>query len=525
MRRLLVLWCLWSAAASADTGFAPPLLEARLTGGVTALHDSSFLMVEGLQARTSSLSRRFPTPTFRLDAAVWPLRFLGVEAEGSAEVFTSRLEGDDAVSVTSARGFVRGAAALRWVSAGGFSLSGALGYGASWAPVVHYQHASEPAAAALRSHGLAVRVGVGLTHDRFDGSLSLGALLPVDTRLVAPSFDARALEVRVASLEPRLWAGARVLDLPAGLAVWVGVDAGYLLELGLPASASAYRGTRSPVASALRAGLSVRLTATPRAPPAVAVASVAEEGAGVLLVRVLLADGGPAVGAQVVLDGQPAVSLDERGEHRLEGEGLRRARATLSGYREVSGEAEVRRGEKTVLTLSLSPLTGPGRLRGVVSASGSGAALAEATVSAEGQEVRTGADGAYAFAALGPGPVQVRVEAQGFVPAEEVVQVPPEAEVVLSASLEPLGKGSPATVRGLVRAQSGKALKARVRWSGGKKKQQVVPVDAEGRFVLTLRAGEYSFVISAPGYIPQTKQVSLADGEQAIFHCELLETR
>ena len=56
-----------------------------------------------------------------------------------------------------------------------------------------------------------------------------------------------------------------------------------------------------------------------------------------------------------------------------------------------------------------------------------------------------------------------------------------------------------------------------------KNKTQKVPVNPEGRFVVTIPSGEYSFVISAPGFLSQTKKVALGDGEQAIFHCELLE--
>ena len=131
---------------------------------------------------------------------------------------------------------------------------------------------------------------------------------------------------------------------------------------------------------------------------------------------------------------------------------------------------------------------------------------------------QTDETGAYTFAAVGPGPVKVRVEAQGYNFADEVAQVPPEGEASLDVTLEALGKGSPATVRGLIRSRTGGALKATVVIKGRDGK---VPVNAEGRFVVTIPGGEYFFVISAPGYVSQTKKVTLADGDQAIFHCEL----
>ncbi|MBL8916984.1 MAG: carboxypeptidase regulatory-like domain-containing protein, partial [Archangium sp.] len=131
---------------------------------------------------------------------------------------------------------------------------------------------------------------------------------------------------------------------------------------------------------------------------------------------------------------------------------------------------------------------------------------------------QTDEKGAYTFAAVGPGPVKVRVEAQGFNQADEVAQVPAEGEATLDVTLEALGKGSPATVRGLIRSRTGEAVKANVVVKGVNKK---VPVNAEGRFVVTIPGGDYFFVISAPGYVSQTKKVTLADGDQAIFHCEL----
>lgn len=476
-----------------------PIVDVRVSGGA-ALRKSTLAVGEG-QIRESTIGGVSPT-FLRLDAAGWFVRFFGVEAEASVDLFTAHRTADDA-GIPLQRYTFRGGPALRWATQSGFTLSGSLGWGANWSPVVRYLNLSTPevgTAAKLATHGLTGRLGVGLTRGRFDGSLSLTAL--------APLFGDKVL-----ALEPRLQIYARVFDSPAGLlSLWVGGDAGFLFE-----KREGYTGT------ALRFGLSLRLTVNPpRAddvkPP------VERKPVGVLTVRALLPDGAVATGAQLSIDGAAPVPLSASGDLRVEGNGKHVARATLAGYHDANGELLVNEGDVVSLDLRLTALTGPGRLSGVVRAASTGQPLADALVNAGEASMRTKEDGAYLFEQTGPGPVQVRVEAQGFTTGEEVAQVPPEGAATLDVTLEPLGKGSPATVRGLVRALGGKALKPTVVLKNLKKnKTQKVPVTAEGRFVVTIPSGDYSFVISAPGFISQTKKVTLGDGEQAIFHCELLE--
>ena len=493
----LVLSSCFAGAALAEELNAPTV-EVRVSGG--AAFRKSTLAVGADQIRESTIGGVSPT-FLRLDAAGWFVRFFGLEGEASTDLFTAHRTSTDEGYPLQRFAF-RVGPALRWATESGFTLSGSIGWGANTSPVVRYTDLANPEAgtpASLFTHGLAGRVGVGLTKGRFAGALSLTAL--------APLFGSRVL-----ALEPRLQAWGRFFDSAGGrVSLWAGADVGFLYESG-----AGYSG------SAVRFGASVRVTVNP---PRVEQKPPEElKPAGVLTVRVLLPDGATATGAQLSIDGAAPVPLPASGDLRVEGNGKHVARATLAGYHDANGELLVNEGEVVSLDLQLTALTGPGRLTGIVRASSTGQPLTDALVNAGELSMRTKEDGAYAFDKAGPGPVQVRVEAQGFTTGEEVAQVPPEGEATLDVTLEPLGKGSPATVRGLIRARSGKTMKASVVLKGGKKnKTQKVPVTAEGRFVVTIPSGEYSFVISAPGFISQVKKVTLGDGEQAIFHCELLE--
>ncbi len=480
---------IFSSVSRADEAFVPPTVSVQVSGGATARQTS--FAVGGAQLRESRLTGVSPT-FFRLDAQAWFLRFLGVELEGSGDVFRADNGTDD---LAAQRWGTRAGVALRYVTDGGFTLSGALGYGLSWAPVIRYRSAA-PTAGQLFTHGPTARAGVGLTKGRFDGSLNATVLVPV------------AGDARVLGFEPRLWLAGRFLDVGPS-AWWLGADVGALIESG-----GAYGGV------SVRFAVALRVTFGPPRVSSTVIEGQVDE-AGTLVVRVSLPDGAVAKGAQVSVDGAAAVTVDDAGEVKsAPSNGTHAVTVSLAGFRSTSASGDVAAGQQRVLEVRLAALTGPGRLGGVVRAAAGAKPLVDAVVNVAEQSARTDASGAYVFEKVGPGPVQVRVDAQGFNTSEEVAQVPAEGAASLDFALEPLGKGSPATVRGLVRSRSGVALKAAVVVRGSKQKVVVTP---EGRFVATLPAGDYTFIISAPGHIAQTKKVTLADGEQAIFHCELLK--
>jgi hypothetical protein len=97
--------------------------------------------------------------------------------------------------------------------------------------------------------------------------------------------------------------------------------------------------------------------------------------------------------------------------------------------------------------------------------------------------------------------------------------VPAESEAVVNFALPKAGEKALATIRGLiVRAVSGKPVKANVRINELNLNVQVKP---DGRFVVQVPGGKYTLVIDAPGFVSQAKAVEVADGDQAIFHCDL----
>ncbi|MDP1829219.1 MAG: carboxypeptidase regulatory-like domain-containing protein [Archangium sp.] len=495
---LLIVGLLGAAAHAAGDPVRPSIASVSLSGGFS-VRDTTYALGP-TQGRTTQISGT-SLWLFRLRADWFPIRWLGVEGDGSGDFFRALkpTPTKDPLQNASQRGAGRLAVALRYVTDGGFVLNGSLGYGFSVAPVVRINPANlaaEPLADGLLSHGPMARFGVGYSGERFEGLASVIAMF--------------ALGQQVNSLEPQLWLAGRVADL-GPTALWVGLEGALLLEAS-PAAV----GYSGPT---FRFALGLKLQLLPPAPPPKPIVDgVTNETTLQLSVR--LPDGAPALGALVTLDDAAPAPVDGLGQLVTSPKpGPHTASAKLSGYRAAKGDAQVVEGKQTALVLRLEALTGPGQLSGTVRASSSGKPVPEATVTAEGlPPVTTGGDGTYRFEKLGPGPVKVRVEAQGFNPTDEIAQVPPESAATLDVQLEALGKGSPATVRGLIRSRTGEALKASVVIKGLATKVQVTP---EGRFFVTVPGGTYQFVISAPGYVTQSKKVVLADGDQAIVHTEL----
>ena len=247
------------------------------------------------------------------------------------------------------------------------------------------------------------------------------------------------------------------------------------------------------------------------------------EDSGTLKGRVV-ADGAGVAHADIEAQGKLA-QTDPAGEFELHGiSGSVHVKASAAGFKPVEQDVEVPVNGEATVTLTLLKPTGPGTIRGVVKSDAKAdkpdAPLEGAEVVAEGlPPVKTADDGSFSIPKAGPGPVKVTVKAKGFASGEEIVQVPAEAEASVTFTLAKQGDKTPATIRGLiVRAGNGKPVKATVRITELNLNVQVKP---DGRFVVQVPGGKYTLVIEAPGFIAQTKPVEVADGDQAIFHCDL----
>ncbi len=160
--------------------------------------------------------------------------------------------------------------------------------------------------------------------------------------------------------------------------------------------------------------------------------------------------------------------------------------------------------------------TGPGSIVGTVIAQGKGTPVPGARVALAGTDKEAIADatGSFVLEQVGPGPLSLKITAQGFKPADEAVVVPPEAKATLQVSLQALGVKALATLRGQVRSPKGKPVPASIYIAEPKIRSRAA---ADGRFTVRVPGGRYSATVEAPGFISQTKVVEVADGDEAVF--------
>jgi len=233
-------------------------------------------------------------------------------------------------------------------------------------------------------------------------------------------------------------------------------------------------------------------------------------------------DGKPVSNATLSSQGIGA-STDERGVFALEGlaPGPANVRAEAAGLRAATKEVVVTPGTPVEVKFVLVPPTGPGSIKGVVRA-GPGKPLAGAKVTVGAATLTTSASGEWSVKDVGPGPVKVKVTLDGYAPADEVVQVPPEAPANLDVTLEPVAQRTKAKIRGVISSAAGPVAKATVRIVELKLKQGV---KADGRFEAEVPGGKYTLIIEAPKHVTQTRPIEVLDGDQAIFQIELEKTR
>jgi hypothetical protein len=233
--------------------------------------------------------------------------------------------------------------------------------------------------------------------------------------------------------------------------------------------------------------------------------------------RIVDGNGQPVAHARVALGGQDALS-NMHGRYRLAN--LVAAAATMrveaKGFGPLVRRVVLRVGENTLGDFVLEPL--PGAIRGRVMDAEGHAPIADVTIAVEGSDVTTTSDGqgAFVFASLPPGPHTLHARVEGFQDASLPITVEPGAssspELALHREL-PDGQ-----IRGTIRSFKGKPLVAQIQLKPGGRS---VRSNADGSFELDVAPGDYTVVVSAPGYATQTSGVSVEHRGVTVLVVEL----
>jgi len=127
-------------------------------------------------------------------------------------------------------------------------------------------------------------------------------------------------------------------------------------------------------------------------------------------------------------------------------------------------------------------------------------------------------DGRFRSYRVEPGQRSVVATADGYATAKLEVQVPAGGEAQAELRLSPRTTSIPGTLRGTIKALSGKLSGVTVLIP---EIDQTIAVEADGSFVVPLKAGEYKVVVSARGFRTQTKTIRILEGSTVILNVDL----
>jgi hypothetical protein len=247
---------------------------------------------------------------------------------------------------------------------------------------------------------------------------------------------------------------------------------------------------------------------------------------GGVIVRVLDVDSGaPLAGAEVTLtigaDERP-VTPDANGALAVRElqPGPFKVRASAEGYLPFESAGAVTAGADTPMEIRLKKEPPKiGALAIAVKEIESNKPLENVTVTVGDTAAKTDAQGVARFEGLKPGPVGITLELPGYQKGEEAGSVVAGKTAEIAVTLVPEKKKVPATITGLVRStKGGTPISAVLEVPQAKIKTKA---DEKGAFSFRVDAGTYTVRISAPGYITQSKDVTVKDGDQAIFNVDL----
>lgn len=160
----------------------------------------------------------------------------------------------------------------------------------------------------------------------------------------------------------------------------------------------------------------------------------------------------------------------------------------------------------------------PPNVGGVVITATDGATpLAGVTIAVAGRNVLTDSRGVAAVEGLDPGPLQLTATRDGYEPSTEYASIVSGRRATVSLKLQRAGADAPAKLTGLIRsADDGTPLAAHLDVGG-----RQLDADGRGVFATELAGGTYDVRITAAGYLPQQRPVTLKAGERAIFNVDL----
>lgn len=479
-----------ASAAQAQVLSSPGRLW--LTGGAAYRDHEQFLPDGSLSVRVGGSGRAIAPWNLHLSAAYFFTDFLGANLEARGEHFFAIQPSGRTIAQPGAE--LALSVAGRWLAKPWLSLEAHVGWGLQLRSLI----APGPVAQDVGFTGPSLGVAINLSPSK--GFVS---------QLFFRAQPANFLLTGIAGFQGWSVAGGAQVSLGALRLGDVQLGAAMTLEV-VSSRLVADLGVAQQTAARLGLGLSMmRAPVEPLGDPGQRLETLAGK---------VVSGEGALAGVVVTLDGALPTRTDDTGAFSFTEvvAGSHALAARKEGFKPGSLEVKVP-GE--AVTLTLVAATGPGRIRGVVS---SGEKLISgASIVSGAQRTSSDAEGKYVLEQAGPGPVKVMVKASGFTDAEEVAQVPAEAEAALDFVLVPQEVEVRATLRGLIRAKDGTAVKATVRVVGLKLKIAV----KDGRFSADVPRGKYTLIIEARGFVTQTKSVEVSSGDQAIFHAEMERAR
>jgi hypothetical protein len=126
-------------------------------------------------------------------------------------------------------------------------------------------------------------------------------------------------------------------------------------------------------------------------------------------------------------------------------------------------------------------------------------------------------NGALLIDGMPPGPLAVTYSAGGYQPKQDTVSIVLGQRVSVIANLVGLNQRAPAKIVGLIRSSAnGAPVPATLEVAG-----VTIRADARGIFSVEVEGGPHLVRIVAPGFIAQSREVSVESGDRAIFNVDL----